>query len=316
MSLHTRQSDRQDSEFELDADLVRQLLAAQFPNFIARSVEYLHEGRDNAAFLVNGQWIFRFPKRHERQSWIESEIDALRWLGSKRLPIQVPDPVYLGQPSSLYPCSFMGYSMIEGVPGDRIAASAVNRQENARRFGELFTIVHSLDVCEAEPLGIDSFEWPLEDALAEAVSMRETVYDALPEALKPVCRPFLEGSCEVPRVSRGRRCLVHGDLADEHVLFDKHGGVSGVIDWGDCGICDPATDFAGLYAWIGEDFVRDVLVYYRHAVDASFLRQVAFRARCSALTAYGYSLQGRDTTAADRLLMVLTAFGFSAPLQE
>lgn len=39
------------------------------------------------------------------------------------------------------------------------------------------------------------------------------------------------------------------------------------------------------------------------------MHQVAFRARCGALTSYGYSLQGRDTTDADRLQMVLTAFG-------
>lgn len=55
--------------------------------------------------------------------------------------------------------------------------------------------------------------------------------------------------------------------------------------------------------------IRDVLAHYGHTVDDSFMRQVAFRGRCSALTSYGYSLQGRDTTDADRLQMVLTAFG-------
>lgn len=302
-----------DSEFELGAAAVRKLLAAQFPKLTVRSVEYLHQGWDNIAYLVNGALVFRFPKRQERQRWLESEIKALRWLGMQRLPIRVPSPEYVGEPSRHYPCSFIGYRLIEGTPGDCIGGTSVNRNEAARRLGELFTIMHSLDVREAESLGVHSFECPLEDALAETASMFEMVYPALPESLKPVCRPLLTGSCEIPPVARQRRCLVHGDLADEHVLFDERGCVCGVIDWGDCGMCDPATDFAGLYAWLGEDFIHDVLAHYRHAVDSSFLRQIAFRARCGALTTYGYSLQGLATTGASRLQMVFTAFGVPAP---
>lgn len=298
-----------DTEFDLSATLVRTLLAEQFPELIAHSVEYLHQGWDNTAFLVNGEWVFRFPKRRERQPWLESETNALRWLSKQRLPVALPSPNYVGKPGPRYPCGFLGYRMIAGVPGDRIADFAVNRGETARRVGELFTIAHSLEFREAESLGIHSFEWPLEVALDEVVSLSETVSRALPESLWPVCRPFLEGSCEIPRSSQSRRCLVHGDLVDEHLIFDERGCLSGVIDWGDCGICDPATDFAGLYSWLGEGFVREVLAHYGHKVDASFMHQVAFRARCGALTSYGYSLQGRDTTDADRLQMVLTAFG-------
>jgi aminoglycoside phosphotransferase (APT) family kinase protein len=100
-----------------------------------------------------------------------------------------------------------------------------------------------------------------------------------------------------------------GDLEDEHVLLDESGRISGIIDWGDSGLSDPATDFRGLYAWLGENFVRDVLAHYGCSWDSSFLEQVAFRARCNALTTYGYSLQGHGTSRANRLPMVRTAFG-------
>lgn len=304
------------SEFDLDPAVIRTLLKAQFPGFAVQAVEYLHEGWDNSAFLVNGDWIFRFPKRRERQPWLESEIEALRWLGAQPLPVSVPAPVYVGKPGPHYPCSFMGYPMLKAISGDHMTTGAVDRMESARRLGELFTIVHSLDVRQAESLGVHSFRWPLEDALAEAASMSATIGGALPAPLKPLCRPFLDGSCQLPVVAQQRRCLVHGDLADEHLLFDAWGRVCGVIDWGDCGICDPTTDFAGLYAWLGKDFVRDVLARYRHPVDPSFLPQIAFRARCSALTNYGYSLQGRATSGASRLQMIFTAFDLEAPMAK
>jgi aminoglycoside phosphotransferase (APT) family kinase protein len=104
---------------------------------------------------------------------------------------------------------------------------------------------------------------------------------------------------------------VHGDLFDEHLLLDDAGCVSGIIDWGDACLADPALDFAGLYAWLGEEFVRQVLDHYGGPVDAAIMQQIAFRARCAALTTYGWSLQGHGTSPADRLQMVRTAFGIS-----
>lgn len=75
------------SEFDFNLAAVRTLLETQFPGFAAQAVEYLHEGWDNSAFLVNGDWIFRFPKRRERQPWLESEIKALRWVSGQALPV-------------------------------------------------------------------------------------------------------------------------------------------------------------------------------------------------------------------------------------
>lgn len=303
-------------EIALDADIVRALISVQFPSLAVETVAYLHEGWDNTAYLVNGRWIFRFPKRQSRKIWLESELQVLEWLSGQRLPVEVPAPVYVGEPSSLYPCGFMGYEKIDGIQGDQIDVSVVNRIESARRLGELLTIMHAFDAQEAESRGVLAFEWPLRDELAETAAMYDSVYPTLPEALKPLCRPYLEGSCEIPDVSRPRRCLVHGDLEDEHLLLGERGCVTGIIDWGDCGISDPATDFRGLYAWLGEGFVRDVLAHYRHGIDAWFLEQIAFRARCNALTTYGHSLLGHATCGANRLQMVLTAFGINAPAPD
>ena len=57
--------------------------------------------------------------------------------------------------------------------------------------------------------------------------------------------------------------LIHGDLAMEHVLVDDKGGLSGVIDFGDAMVADPALDFAGF----PDVLARSVLP--RYSEDAS-----------------------------------------------
>lgn len=57
--------------------------------------------------------------------------------------------------------------------------------------------------------------------------------------------------------------LVHRDLITEHVLWNPTAGhLTGVIDWGDAGIDDPAVDFAGLWRQLGEAFARQMLAAY------------------------------------------------------
>ncbi|HZV01282.1 MAG TPA: hypothetical protein VFF73_31510 [Planctomycetota bacterium] len=46
----------------IDAELVRALVARQFPTFASSTVEYLDEGWDKIVFEVGASWLFRFPK--------------------------------------------------------------------------------------------------------------------------------------------------------------------------------------------------------------------------------------------------------------
>jgi Ser/Thr protein kinase RdoA (MazF antagonist) len=47
-----------------------------------------------------------------------------------------------------------------------------------------------------------------------------------------------------PTESPARLTIVHGDLYARHVLVDERGALSGVIDWGDIHLGDPAIDLA------------------------------------------------------------------------
>jgi aminoglycoside 2''-phosphotransferase len=69
--------------------------------------------------------------------------------------------------------------------------------------------------------------------------------------------------------------LVHGDLWPEHVLLDRAAGrLSGIIDFGQAGLGDPAGDLGNLLQVYGETFVRRMLSAYPEAA------RLLPRARC------------------------------------
>ncbi len=71
-------------------------------------------------------------------------------------------------------------------------------------------------------------------------------------------------------------CVTHGDLGPEHVLVSASGDLSGVLDWEEVGIGDPAWDFAW---WVHEmpAVGERALAAYGGAPDPGF----ATRARLS-----------------------------------
>lgn len=68
------------------ADLIRE----QFPDLGAGPVTALATGWDNAAFVVGGQWLFRFPRREVAVPGVRREITVLPRLAAI-LPLPIPD---------------------------------------------------------------------------------------------------------------------------------------------------------------------------------------------------------------------------------
>lgn len=72
-------------------------------------------------------------------------------------------------------------------------------------------------------------------------------------------RPNPAGCSGRPR--RRHSCTV--TWAAEHILLDSTGReVTGIIDWCDIAIGDPAVDLTGLFHWCGELFPRSGLSNY------------------------------------------------------
>ncbi|WP_239617689.1 macrolide 2'-phosphotransferase [Cohnella mopanensis] len=59
--------------------------------------------------------------------------------------------------------------------------------------------------------------------------------------------------------------LVHGDLHPGHIVVDSDGQVTGLLDWTEAEVADPATDFTIYYATFGESGLTVLLESYEQA---------------------------------------------------
>jgi aminoglycoside phosphotransferase (APT) family kinase protein len=94
--------------------------------------------------------------------------------------------------------------------------------------------------------------------------------------------------------------LIHGDFAVEHVLVDTETGrVTGIIDFGDCGLGDPAYD-----VW------PELNPYYTRPVDGPFFVRQRFYRRLAPFHGALFGLQtGDDKLVESSLCEIETIFG-------
>jgi aminoglycoside phosphotransferase (APT) family kinase protein len=100
------------------------------------------------------------------------------------------------------------------------------------------------------------------------------------------------------RPQRARqRVVAHADLGAEHIL-EHRGTLTGIIDWSDAAITDPALDFARVYRDFGPGVLKEAIEAYG-ALPAAMAR-IEFFARCAALEDLAFGINsGRHEYAAN-----------------
>ena len=237
-------------EFVVDADLARSLIEAQFPALAPASVVATGVGWDNTAFLVNDAVIFRFPRRGIAAPLIEAEARLLPAV-APRLPLAVPRPAFIGRPTDAYPYPFAGHVLIPGRTACAAALGDEPRSALAGPLGAFLAALHAFPAADAARLGAGhdtirrldlGYRLPKAHAALETLVRRGLVRDA---------RPFAAILDAAPGDFTPRSdVLVHGDLYARHLLVDDDGRLSGVIDWGDIHLGDPAVDLAIAHSFL------------------------------------------------------------------
>lgn len=284
----------------LDVTGVRSLLASQYPAFASRDVRYLAEGWDNEAYEVDGTWVVRFPKRVECEADLKVEAALLPALAAHlaRSPAHVQIPVFdfVGVPSELFPYRWAGYRKLLGLQGHEVAPEQLSLPRFAASLGQALSAVHAFPAAEALALGVpDGMESRKIEKMRDRALVRlPEVEHALGPALTARVRAELVAE-RTPAEHAGPQVLVHNDILDEHLLFDPRAlEMTGIIDWADTALGDPAVDFAGVHAWLGEDAVRAALAHYDRPRDPGFLERVRFRAACLGVYLTVFGVKAKD----------------------
>jgi len=270
---------------------VFKLLAAQFPDLPLQSVRFLKDGWDSCAYEVNDELIFRLPKREEVADRLRGEISLLPFLGQQK-KILVPEFIYLGSPSDLYPFPFTGYKKLHGK--DQTHARVSLGPEDSIHLSDFLQSLHQIN-----PQNFPGF--PEEEMDSEKIiqSAKRSIMRWIPmlkdnPQLFHACIKFLDtfdwNSLNVPFSP----CIIHNDLLPEHVLIQE-GKISAIIDWGDTALGDPAIDYGGVGYCFGWDSMFLCLQLAGRSHDKRLITRSVLTVVCAALSDVDYGMHKSDS---------------------
>ena len=232
------------------------------PDLDINDFQVLTSGWDNDLYVVNGHLAFRFPKTRVVAERVATEIrllESLRKPGELALKVPEYHPWY--EISGELAC--VSYEFIFGTAFS--GGLEERTEENARKLGTFLSQLHRL----TPPKGLVSKkkrDWEtFYSDIQREILPHLTAADR--NAVQTVFIRFLENSVEEGQI------LLHGDLTASNIICSA-GQVTGVIDFTDAHIGDPAFDFAGIYWNCGPEFTEQVLRYYSGESPGELLRRV------------------------------------------
>jgi aminoglycoside phosphotransferase (APT) family kinase protein len=226
------------AEVSVDEELARRLIGAQFPDLELRSMQLLGQGWDMTVWLVDSEWVFRFPRREMVIPGLLNEISHLAQLASL-LPLPIPSPTHLGNPSPEYRWPFYGAPFL---PGRELADAGLDdagRTELGRPLGAFLRTLHRTRVDADLPLD------PVRraDMTFRVPRTRERLAELAHLGLwKPPQEAHEVVEAAVGLGPPEPTALVHGDLHLRHLLIGDGGRAAAVIDWIDLSYNNPGVD--------------------------------------------------------------------------
>lgn len=299
-----------DKTTQVPEELVRALLSRQFPSQFksVQNIQWLGQGFDNTAYLIDQQFVFRFPHRQEALHCMENEILILPYL-AQQLSFKISAPTFIGHPDGDYPYPFSGYPALSGELLSHYQAPCVNDPHFARTLGLWLRELHGLPVLDEHRVGIKGKQdWRLDipnrtHRVAELTAQysayfKEQGFDI--QKLNALMQGFKNRD-----IQGGKSCYLHGDLYAKHIVVDSDGNSSGLIDWGDVHIGHPAIDISvGIMI-----FTESALTHFLHAyqdINPHTMKMAAFRALCHAISALCYFAQMQESTTLEWTKAALT----------
>ena len=201
----------------------------------------LLDGWDNLVFEVNHELIFRFTRRGEILQQHLKELELLPLL-NQTLSLMVPNPVCRQTETSPY---YMAYKKIPGKP--------ITSSYNKEKLTETITrFLHELQNTDPTELKRTPRYTP-ETWRKEYLELHRRIISEVYPLLEPGIQARISQTFKefLATEFTFNSVLCHRDLSTDHIL-ESEGVITGIIDWGDACIGDPAFDLTGLLMGYGE----------------------------------------------------------------
>jgi aminoglycoside phosphotransferase (APT) family kinase protein len=229
-----------EGEVDIDVDLVRRLVATQFPAFAGLPLtEVQSTGTVNAIYRLGDRHCVRLPRLAKWTPALEREQSWLPRL-HPLLSLRVPEPIATGSPAGGYPFEWAIYSWIEGDPyRDELID---DERRAARDLAQFIVELRGIDTLGAPPAGRRPLR-ELDATTRAAITSSRDEIDA-----DPLLAAW-ESALESPAFE-GPPAWIHTDLLRPNILVAA-GSIRAVLDFGSAGIGDPAADLIAAWSVFG-----------------------------------------------------------------
>lgn len=222
-------------ELEIDAPLVRRLVAGQFPEWADLPVERVaSSGTDNAMFRLGDDLVVRLPRIGGAAGNVAAEQVWVPRL-APQLPVVVPEPVAVGAPTDDYRYAWSVCRWLDGVN----PTAGDTTPELAHDLAAFVTALRRVDPAGAPRAGrgvpLAMRDEPTRAAIAASTGLVDTDTVAAVWA----------DAMALP-VRQGPPVWAHADLSPGNLLV-RDGRLHAVIDWSTAGVGDPTVDL--VVAW-------------------------------------------------------------------
>lgn len=305
--LYTGGSNKQDTYLEI--------VKRKCPHIETQKIRVFDDGWDYVVIVADNRLAFRFPRRENYVRTLPIEVSFLNLFADKS-PVRVPKLTYRKDKKS--GISYVAYDFIPGVQFTKTISNSFSKEELliiAQQLGSFLTTVHSFPIEKAKQLGvqqIDSFDsWQ-----KRLTKIKKEVFLHISENEQRWIIALFENFLETITKTPIKSLLTHSDIMPEHIIVDpKNHTLSGIIDFGDILIADPAYDFTFL-ARYGQDFLNESYKSYGLPRDQTFEKRRQFYEDRLAVTNLEHSLELKNE---ERVIMhknQLSEYVKSHPLKK
>ena len=259
----------------IDEDLVHGLLRAQRPDLAELPLRYYGRGWGNEMWRLGEELALRIPRTENAPELLRREYSRLPELAS-RLPLPVPTPLFLGEPSALFPQPWSVVTWVAGEPADR---AEIKNAESVAVLGDFLRALYSADV--PNDLG---WSGKTRHLCGGSNRFSEEATELLGEDRVRTLEEIWQDGAGAPKWS-GPAVWIHGDLHPANVVT-QDGALAGVIDFGELGPGDPAADLIAAWTLLPSGSTSEFFAHYGE-VDEATMR----RARACAVSTGSFVLQ-------------------------
>ncbi len=246
-----------DGRAGIDSALVQRLVAEQFPQWAGLPVTPVElDGWDNRTYRLGDDMSVRLPSHSMYAPAVDKED---RWLPvlAPQLPVPIPVPLATGRPGRGYPFNWSIRRWMDGSPATPEQIESMS--DFAAALAEFILALQAVDPSGGPVAGAHSFyrgapPAHYDDETRRAVAALRGRIDG--------ARALAVWDSAVAAPWDGPPRWFHGDIAQGNLLV-RAGRLAGVIDFGTCGVGDPACDLVIAWTFLS-DSSRSV---FRRIVD-------------------------------------------------